>query len=94
MSAPLAAEAVLDRVYLEVRAKLLEIAACLDRIERADQASAARSDPRWTQIQRGIELLKSDGFDRAEQIQMLFSDPYVPNWSRKEKSGKNGMGRR
>jgi len=90
MSAPPAAEAVLDRVYLEVRAKLLEIAACLDRVERADRASAARSDPRWTQIQRGIELLKSDGFDRAEQIQMLFSDAYVPDWNRNKASAKNG----
>lgn len=93
MSAPPAASAVLDRVYLEVRAKLLEIAACLDRIERAEGAAAARADARWGQLERGIEILKRSGFDRAEQIQMLFSDPYVPNWSRKDKSGKNGRGR-
>ena len=94
MSAPLAAEAVLDRVYLEVRAKLLEVAACLDRVERAERAAAARSDARWDQIQSGIEILTRSGFDRAEQIQMLFSDPYVPNWSRKEKPGANGAGRK
>ena len=94
MSAPLAADAVLDRVYLEVRAKLLEIAACLDRVERSEGAAGSRSDARWTQIQRGIEILTRDGFDRAEQIQMLFSDPYVPNWNRRDKSGANGASRK
>jgi len=94
MSSPLASQAVLDRVYLEVRAKLLEIAACLDRVERADGSPAGRADARWTQIQRGIEILTRDGFDRAEQIQMLFSDPYVANWNRREKSRANGAERK
>lgn len=94
MSAPLAASVVLDRVYLEVRAKLLEVAACLDRIERSDGAAAAQADPRWTQLMRGIEILTHGRSDRAEQIQMLFSDPYVPNWNRKKETGANGAGRK
>ncbi|MBS0266134.1 MAG: hypothetical protein JSS02_29665 [Planctomycetes bacterium] len=83
MSAPLTAPAVLDRVYLEVRCKLLDIAASLDRISRSEGAGTAEADPRMAQLLRGLEILGQGGTDRAEQIQMLFSDAYVPNWSRK-----------
>jgi hypothetical protein len=34
--------------------------------------------------------LSSPGFDRAERIQMLFSDPYVPHWNRRESRATNG----
>ena len=85
MSSPLNAPAILDRIYLEVRAKLLEVAASLDRIDRADDADAVLPDPRLKQIHEAIEILQSDRDDRAERIQMLFSDPYVPNWNRATK---------
>ena len=93
MSSPPTAPAVLDRIYLEVRCKLLDIAASLDRVSRSEGASAVESDARLAQIAKGIEILGSGGFDRAERIQMLFSDAYVPNWNRREKSPKNGAGR-
>ena len=92
MSAPPNAATVLDRVYLEIRCKLLDIAACLDRIERSDGSDGATADPRFAQLMRGLEILETRGIDRAEQIQILFSDPYVPNWSRREKSNSNGTG--
>jgi len=90
MSSPLSANAVLDRVYLEIRCKLLDIAACLDRVHRSDDARAVESDPRLDQIARGIDILSSDGIDRAERIQMLFSDAYVPQWNRRENRSTNG----
>lgn len=93
MSASLTASTVLDRVYLEIRCKLLDVAASLDRVARADEVDRVQSDPRLAQIKQGIEILLSDGVDRAERIQMLFSDPYVPNWNRRDKAGKNGAGR-
>jgi hypothetical protein len=93
MSAPPTAPAVLDRIYLEVRCKLLDIAACLDRVARSEDAPSVATDPRLAQIAEGIEILKSGGADRAERIQMLFSDPYVPNWNRRERSSTNGAGR-
>jgi hypothetical protein len=83
MSATLTAEAVLERVYLEVRCRLLDVAASLDRIERADGGEAVLCDARWKQPQDGIAILASEGPDRAERIQMLFSDPYVANWNRR-----------
>ena len=90
MPPPLDAAALLDRLFLEIRARLLEVAAALDRIERADGAEAARQDLRLEQIAEAVEILNSDGFDRAERIQMLFSDPYVAGWTRKQHSGGNG----
>lgn len=94
MSSPLSATVVLDRVYLDIRSKLLDLAASLDRVARAEGGEDVQSDPRLTQIRQGIEILSSDAFDRAEQIQMLFSDPYVPNWNRREKPAGNGAERR
>lgn len=82
MPSPMAATAVLDRVYLEVRCRLLDVAAALDRIERAEGSDDALDDARWKQLREGIAILGSTGADRAERIQMLFSDSYVPNWNR------------
>lgn len=90
MSTPLSANAVLDRVYLEIRSKLLDIAASLDRVHRAEEAPAIESDPRLVQIAKGIEILSSSGFDRAERIQMLFSDAYIPHWNRRDSRATNG----
>lgn len=73
---------ILDRVYLDVRARLLEVAASLDRIDRAEDAAETQRDPRMEQILKAIQILKTGRLDRAEQIQLTFSDPYVSNWSR------------
>lgn len=73
----------LDCEYLPIRAKLLEIAAALDRIQRASVEDAA--DPRWDQLQAGIKLLHSEEAERAEQVQMLFSRPYDQQWREKLK---------
>lgn len=77
------AEIVLEEAYLETRAKLLEVAAVLDRIDRA--ASESSSLPPDAQESRSkliaaIELLLNDSPDRAEKIQQLFSRQYDPEW--------------
>ena len=68
----------LDQDYLPVRAKLLEIAASLDRLDRA--AGDPADDKRREQLRAGIELLLSQRAGRAEQIQLLFSREYAENW--------------
>lgn len=73
---------VLDRHYLEIRCELLNLAATLDRIERHPQSAAALRDPRMDQIREGLAILSSSGTDRAERLQLLFSDPYLPDWNR------------
>jgi hypothetical protein len=71
---------VLDRHFLELRCGLLDFAAALDRLERAAGFDAVKSDPRLDLIHQGLRILQSSGADRAERIQILFSDPYQENW--------------
>jgi hypothetical protein len=79
MTAPANALETLNREFLSLRGKLLEVAAALDRIDRAGGAS---DDPRVGQVQRSLKLLAEprESADRAEQMQMIFSLPYNPNW--------------
>jgi len=71
---------VLDRDFLEIRAKLLEIAAGLDRITRAPGRPVEPPDPRLAQIHRAIDALRGPDPDRAETIQLIFSLPYDEAW--------------
>lgn len=82
MSSPQTARQILDRHYLEIRSKILDLAASLDRVERATEDSI-KNDPRLAKVRSGIELLLTPGTDRAERVQMLFSDAYVENWMKK-----------
>ncbi len=81
MSQTATAAQVLDREFLTIRCKLLEVAAALDRIERGQ--GSADGDPRLEKIRRTLTILGHEGTDRAEQLQMIFSLPYEPAW-RKE----------
>ncbi|WZO99821.1 hypothetical protein EP7_001434 [Isosphaeraceae bacterium EP7] len=74
------ASEVLDRDFLETRGRLLEVAAALDRIDRAPDPSHGHPDRRLAQLRRGIEALLEPGAGRAETIQMLFSLEYSPEW--------------
>jgi hypothetical protein len=78
MSPSLTASQVLDREFLDVRARLLEIGAALDRIERAE--GSAEGDARLARIRQGLSVLAGRQPDRAEQIQLLFSRPYEADW--------------
>lgn len=69
---------IMDREYLPTRAKILEIAAVLDRVSRS--GSGTPDDPRWQQLQMAIQLLLNDENDRAEQVQLLFSRAFDENW--------------
>lgn len=71
------ASELLDRHFLEVRARLLEIAATLDRIDRA---GGGDDDPRRQQLHQGLQIVMSAAENRAEQIQHLFSRPYLDQW--------------
>ncbi len=80
MPVPPTAAAVLERHYLELRCTLLDMAAAFDRMDRAGDFAAIASDPRIAKLREGLKILQSSGDDRAERIQMLFSDAYEPNW--------------
>ena len=69
---------ILDQEFLAIRSKLLEVAAALDRIERGQ--GSAGGDPRLEKIRETLTILGKDGANRAEQLQLIFSLPYEPNW--------------
>lgn len=71
-------EAVLNQEYLPARAKILEIAASLDRIQRASGNVA--DEPRMKQLRTAIEALLDDEPGRAERVQLLFSRAYDLRW--------------
>lgn len=81
MSAPTARQ-TLDRHYLEIRCELLNLAAALDRVARGSGAAELQQDPRLAEIHQGLEIVAGGGIDRAERIQLLFSDPYREGWNR------------
>jgi hypothetical protein len=69
---------VIDQEFLPLRAKLLEIGAALDRLDRAGALHGR--EPRAGKIRAAIETLLADGSDRAEGIQLVFSRPYEEDW--------------
>jgi hypothetical protein len=62
---------VIDRYFQEHRAKLLDIAAFLDRVDRCNENDA---DFRIQALNRCIEELLLSGNNRAERILLLLSD--------------------
>ena len=77
---------LLEREFLTIRGKLLEVAAALDRIDRGKGSAAG--DPRLDKIRETLSLLGGDPAkyaktSRAEQLQLIFSLPYEPDWRKK-----------
>lgn len=68
---------VLEREFFQIRAKILEIAASLDRIQRAEGTC---DESRMQLIREGIDLIASGDADLAEKVQMLFSREYASGW--------------
>jgi len=62
---------LLDFYFLDARAKLIDIAAFLDRLDRA----AGEADFRLSAFMTAIEQLGSKGKNRAEQVLLKLSDP-------------------
>jgi hypothetical protein len=72
---------VLEQEFLPSRAKILEVGAALDRLDRASGSLA--SDSRRAQIHAAIQVLLRPENDRAEQIQLIFSRQYKDDWREK-----------
>ena len=66
---------VVDRYFMEHRAKLLDVAAFLDRIDRSEAPAGSDEDFRVEAMQRAIQLLIDEKGDRAKRVLELFSDP-------------------
>jgi hypothetical protein len=83
------AKAVLDRDFLETRCRILDVAAALDRLDRAPAHSGHHPEPRLAQLRQALDALLEPGPGRAETIQRIFSLEYDPHWQQ-----KNGLASR
>lgn len=68
-------DAIIDTYFLEHRAKLIDIAAFLDRIDRADPDSSSAEDFRTSAFRRALAVLIDGQGQRAKRVQEVFSDP-------------------
>jgi hypothetical protein len=74
MSTPLTGQQTLDADFLTIRAKIIEVAAGLDRIDRSAAGdTTVYDDPRIAQIAKSLAVLATDHPNRAERIQLVFS---------------------
>ena len=76
--APLSAPQILNREFFEIRCKILELAAAMDRLDRAEDSIA--SDPRVAKLKDALRVVLGDEPHRAEAIQLIFSREYDANW--------------
>lgn len=67
----------LDRYFLEMRWRCLSLAADLDRVHRVE-GTAVADDSRLTRLHKAIAVLSDGNADRAERVQMIFSDMTPP----------------
>ena len=70
---PLTPRELVDEYFIENRTRLLEIAAFLDRLDRADPAYATQ-DFRMKAFTEALTTAAGKG-TRVDQIQLLLSDP-------------------
>lgn len=71
---PLSPVELVDEYFIENRNRIVEVAAFLDRLDRAD-ASIAASDYRVRALTDAIAVLSSASATRVQDIQLLLSDP-------------------
>ena len=71
---PLTKTQAVDRYFLEHRAKLLDLAAFLDRCDRCQDHDASTADYRLSAMRQAIALLIDDKPDRARRILEQLSD--------------------
>jgi hypothetical protein len=74
-SCPLTPGQALDLYFVEHRAKLLDLAALLDRLDRARSAAQGDEDYRLAALRRAIKVLIDGRPDRARRVLELLSDP-------------------
>jgi hypothetical protein len=77
---PLSAKAALESYFFEARAKVLDLAAILDRIGRGPGAPG--DEARLAKLREAIEVLLDESPARAERVQRVFSLDYDAGWER------------
>jgi hypothetical protein len=73
---PLTQQQIIDEYFMEIRAKLLDVAAFLDRMDRSVERNA-NDDFRIVAMRQALQALSADTPSRALNVQMIFSDPTI-----------------
>jgi hypothetical protein len=72
---PLSRKQVIDLYFMEHRAKLIDLAAFLDRVERGRGDDDPRDDFRIRQLLGAVAILTDGQGERARRVLDTFSDP-------------------
>jgi len=64
---------VLDLYFMDARSKLIDLAAFLDRVDRAD----GNEDFRMTALRTTLKELTSASKEKAKQVLLTLSDPTI-----------------
>jgi hypothetical protein len=71
---PLTQRELIDEYFMEERVKVIDLAAFLDRLDRARELDA-EDDFRLRSIRDALNVLAGDDGNRVQRVQMIFSDP-------------------
>ncbi|MCA9193132.1 MAG: hypothetical protein KDB03_15260 [Planctomycetales bacterium] len=74
------ADQVLEQEFLQVRAKILEIAAFFDRLS---EGGAVTNEQQLRLLRDGSTILNDGADEKAARVQLLFSRQYESNWREK-----------
>ena len=73
-TSPLTQRELIDGYFMEHRVQVLDLAAFLDRLERARELDA-EDDFRMRSVRQALAILTDDRGNRVRRVQMVFSDP-------------------
>jgi hypothetical protein len=73
-TSPLTQRELIDEYFMEERVKVIDLAAFLDRLDRAREIDA-EDDFRLRSIRDALDVLAGDQSGRVQRVQMIFSDP-------------------
>ncbi len=73
---PLTQQQLINEYFMEVRAKILDVAAFLDRMDRSVDRNA-EDDFRMVAMRQALQALCAGIPSRVYDIQMIFSDPTI-----------------
>jgi hypothetical protein len=73
-TSPLTQRELIAEYFMEHRVQVLELAAFLDRLDRAREIDAA-DDFRLRSLRAALAILVDGRDDRVQRVQMIFSDP-------------------
>lgn len=87
---PVDAKDVLDGYFIENRAKILDLAAFMDRFDRANPPNSATADHRWQAVIRALNILTDGSKERSRRILELWSDPTADPVPKADVKGATG----